>query len=147
MVAIKKVIITATYLPMVWLIHYLGLNAESVAILSTLLVVDTITGFWKEKAIGGVPTSTRLANGIISKMVLLIVPFLVALAAKGVGVDISTFVVVVIDILIISELYSTIANIYTIRSKKQVEEFDALSFILKRIRSILDRMLGDEPKH
>ena len=141
---IKMFIVTILYIPMVTLLNYLDLDHEAIFILSALLVVDTVTGVMKVVAMKDKPTSTRLANGIISKGLLFLVPLIVALMAKGLDLDLVIFVKSVVSLLIISESYSVLGNIYTVIYKKKVEEFDVMSIILKKIRALLNKILGDE---
>lgn len=142
-VVLKKIFINILYVPMSMFIVWSGVNAEAVAALTFLLLVDMFTGVWKTVRIGAKPRSSRFANGILSKMVLLLIPISLAVAAKGVGVDIASLVSAVIGALILSELYSIIANIATIQTGKEQEEFDVLSLILRQIRKTINKILGD----
>lgn len=138
-----KFIMNFLYLPFVSTLLYLGLNKEAIAGLAILLVIDMITGVAKEYRLGRKPQSRRFTNGIISKMVLLLIPFILAISAKAINIDIVSIVWVVINALVLSEAYSSIANIYTISTGKEVEEFDAMSLILRFIRERITNMLGD----
>jgi len=131
------------YAPFVALLLYLGLDAEAVVGLTVLLGLDMITGVWKTIALGKKPQSWRFANGLLSKLVLIIVPFSLALAAKAVHVDLTVFIWATIDALILSELYSILGNIYSIRTKQEAEEFDVMSLILKKIRQFINKVLDD----
>jgi hypothetical protein len=142
-VAIKAYLMNIAYIPFVWVMQYLNLNGEVIALFAVMLGMDLVTGLGKTVAIGNKPESWRLANGIISKGVLLLIPLALAVAAKAVHMDITPLLYMVIDALILSELYSVIGNIYTIRTKKQIPEYDVLSKILKAIRNAIDKMLGD----
>ena len=132
------------YAPFVAMFIYLDLDKEAVVGLTILLLVDMVTGVWKTIALGQKPKSWRFANGLISKLVLLIVPFALAISAKAVHIDITIFIYATIDALILSELYSILANIYTIQTKKITEEFDVMSLILKRTRYFINTILKDE---
>ncbi len=131
------------YAPFVATMLYWGMDEEAVIGLSILIVIDMITGVWKTIALDKKPSSTRFVNGLISKLVLLIIPFVLAVASKSVHLDLSIFLWVVINALILSEMYSILANIYTIRSKKETEEFDVMSIILRKTRKFIDKVLGD----
>jgi len=140
---IKMMYMNLLYFPFIALLQYLDLDAEVIAIFAGLLVLDIITGWFKVISLGMKPRSWRLANGIISKVVLITIPLVMALGAKAIHVDISGLFYIVIDALILSEVYSILGNIYTINTKKHVEEFDVLSKILKLIRNTLNKMLKD----
>ena len=145
MVTAKLFLLNFLYIPFVALMHYLNLDAEVMTIFASLLVIDIITGWFKTIAIGEKPKSWRLANGIISKLVLILVPLVMAAVAKGVhDIDVKVLFYVVVDALILSEAYSIIGNIYTINTGSKVEEFDVLSKILKLIRNGLNRLLQDK---
>lgn len=132
------------YAPFLAIANYTGLDAIAIECLTILVLIDIVTGISKTICIGKKPTSTRLANGIFSKLILLLIPVCVAIAVKGLGLDFSSLIDTTLIVLILSELYSIIANIYTIRTKKQVEEFDAISIILRVIRTKVNRFLGDK---
>jgi len=140
---LKMMYMNLLYLPFIALMQYLKLDTEVLAIFSGLLIIDIITGWFKVISLGMKPRSWRLANGIISKVVLITIPLVMALGAKAVHVDITWLFYVVVDALILSEVYSILGNIYTINTKKHVEEFDVLSKILKLIRNTLNKILKD----
>lgn len=142
-VTLKMVWLNLIYVPWITLLQYLSLNTEVIAIFAGLLGLDIITGWLKVLSLGIKPRSWRLANGIISKVVLITIPIVMALGAKAIHVDISGLFYIVIDALILSEVYSILGNIYTINTKKHAEEFDVLSKILKLIRNTLNNLLKD----
>jgi len=142
-VMLKMMLLNVMYIPFITLMQYLEIDAEVVLIFAVLLIVDIITGWFKVLSLGNKPKSWRLANGIISKLVLLFIPIVVALGAKAIHVDLSWLFYVVLDALILSEVYSIIGNIYTINTKKVAEEYDVLSKILKLIRNTLNKLLKD----
>ncbi len=142
--ALKIFGLNALYLPFVSVVHYLGLETEALALFCTLLVIDLITGVLKVLSLKQKPKSWRFANGLISKGVLLLIPLSIAVAAKAVHIDLGELIYLFISALILSELYSIIANIYTIHTGKEAEEFDVLSLLLKKIRTTINMMLGDK---
>ena len=60
---------------------------------------------------------------------------MLAVAAKGIQLDISPLVYASIGVLILGEVYSIIGNIATITTGEEMPEFDALSLVLKKIRA------------
>lgn len=119
---------------------YLGIKHEMMGILATLLIIDTVTGILKSARINGVKsiTSTSLTAGIISKMLLFLVPVIVALALKSFNVADSTVVLQAsIGVLCMSEAYSSISNIQSYRTGEAVDEVDALAIILKWMKKLL----------
>lgn len=123
-------------------ITYLHLNAEQLTILSILIAIDIVTGVIKAYIVSKNVTSHRFLLGFLSKVVLLGIPFILALGAKGVGFDVEGFVALCVSVLVVGEVYSSIGNIYTITTKKEVTEIDAVSAILGMIRELLERLIN-----
>lgn len=126
------------------LLTYLGLDAEAIVVLTVLLGVDYATGLIKAKSIHESITSNKMKYGIASKMILLVIPISIALGAKGVDVEMGMLVIVCVNILIFSELYSILGNIACITSGKVLPEIDAPSMIAKQIRNFLIKQAGDD---
>ncbi len=116
---------------------YLGLNAEGFLLFALLILIDYITGVAKAKVLGHSITSNRMKYGIISKLSLLFIPLVLAIGAKAVSADFATILFVGINILVISEVYSIIGNIYSIRTKEELPEYDVIAVIGHRIRKVL----------
>ena len=123
---------------------YLDLEKEPMFFFAVLLVIDYITGLYKAKILGHSITSNKMKYGCISKLLLLLIPIVLAIGAKSVGADMDKALLVGINILIISEIYSIIGNIYSARTKEEFPEWDAVAMIGKMIRNILLRLLGDK---
>lgn len=122
------------------LMTYLGINAEAFMLFAVLLAIDYMTGVAKANIIGEAITSTKMKYGVISKLSILIIPLVLAVVAKIVGADFAFVLLVGINILAISEAYSIIGNIYTIKTKKSLPEYDAISAIGRRLRKILEKL-------
>jgi phage-related holin len=119
------------------LVTYLGLNSESFSLLAVLLLLDYTTGILKARAIGESITSNRMKYGIVSKLSLLLIPIVLAIGAKATGADFKFVLLVGINMLVISEVYSIISNIYAIRTHQELPEYDVISILGKKIRTIL----------
>lgn len=126
------------------MLAYLELDKEPMFFFAVLLVVDYITGLYKARILGHSITSNKMKYGCISKLLLLLIPIVLAIGAKSVGADMDKALTVGINILIISEIYSIIGNIYSARTKEEFPEWDAVAMIGKMIRNILLRLLGDK---
>jgi hypothetical protein len=111
-------------------------TAWSIAILTILMLVDFITGIAASSKINGwcSITSKRMTAGALSKLIILLIPFIIAITGKGIGVDFMTYVQGSLIILILSEAYSNLGNIQSFRTGEKVTEVDAISLILKLIR-------------
>ena len=121
-----------------WALMYTGLPAEPAAILAVLMCVDFSAGICRAHALGEPVTSHRMKVGAVTKCVVMTVPLVMALTAKGLGADFNWLVSWTVSVFILSETYSIIANIYTARTGVILPEFDAVSAILKKVRSLID---------
>ena len=121
-------------------LSYLSINSEVFFLFSLLLLIDYITGVLKARCLEQAITSNKMKYGIISKMSLIFVPIVLAIGAKALDTDFSEVLLVGINILVISEVYSVIGNIYSMRTKLELPEYDAIAIIGKKIRNFLIRM-------
>jgi len=83
-----------------------------------------------------------MANGIIAKLVLILIPVTLAALAHGLDLDITPLVKSALTVLLLSESYSILGNIYSIKTKEDAPEFDAVNFILKKINQLLEAVVG-----
>lgn len=134
------------FLAFAWVMTYTGLPSEAVVILAVLICIDFASGIGKSLAIGRPITSKRMRVGLISKLGLLIVPLVVALAAKGLTQDLAWVVDYVVNLMILSETYSVIANIYAMKKGKEAPEWDVMSILLKQIKNMVNRVEGGNDK-
>lgn len=118
---------------------YIGIDKEAFSIFTALVVVDFFTGIMKAWYVGEKISSNKAKYGVFSKISLLIIPITIAASAKAIGEDASTFFVWVFNLLIISEAYSILGNVYSIRNKKELPEWDVISLIGKRIRDFFTK--------
>lgn len=140
----QSVLLNTALVPMATFIAWLGLDGEKIAILAALMAIDLLAGMAKAVKMGDDVTSRRLTAGVLAKVVVLTVPFVIALAARGVELDIHWLVAWALSALIVSEAYSIVGNIHTIKTGVQVREIDALSHIVKTVRRILENLLRVE---
>ena len=117
-----------------WVLTYTGINAEVFGIFSALVVTDFVTGILKARTLGQSITSNKAKYGVASKFSLVLLPIVMAAGAKAIGQDAGTLFVWGMNLLIISEVYSIIGNIYTVRSGTELPEWDVISLLGKRIR-------------
>lgn len=124
----------------------LGLSFDSYFILVAFMTVDIILGITRTAVIYGGRhiKSYRFTIGIISKLTMLIVPLLVVWAGKGVGVNLVFLAQWTLGALVLAEAYSILGNIHAIHIRKDVPEFDVVSWILKKIQTSLIRILQTE---
>lgn len=127
------------YIPAV----FLGLSTESYGILAMLMIADTITGIIRAGVIHGWRSvnSHNFSFGILSKMCLILTPMIVALAGRGSGLDLTLVATGALSMLVLSEAYSVLGNVQSIRNRKDVLEFDAMNFVLTKLREGLEKLL------
>lgn len=114
---------------------YLNIDIEIYTIVFTMMLIDSFTGVVKVLRINYKKfKSTRLIWGLVSKMGLLIIPIILALAAKGIGQDMTLGVELVMKILIVSEFLSIISNLYMIKTKIVVKDIDIFTMLFKSLR-------------
>ena len=121
-----------------WALVYTGLPAEPAAILAVLMCIDFVSGISRAHALGEPVTSHRMKVGAVSKCGVLTIPLVMALTAKGLGADFNWLVSWTVSVFILSETYSIIANIYAAKTGVIMPEFDAVSAVLKKVRSLID---------
>jgi len=122
---------------------FVSIGPESYSVLALMMVLDTITGVLRVGVIHGWKhiTSHEATMGIIKKGTAISVPLLIAIAGHGVGLELVEVAKWTLRVLILSELYSIISNMQSIRLGRDVAEFDAVSFILSKIRDYLEKTI------
>ena len=144
---------TTTAIKIVWnffivlfsgVLSYLEISQEPFTLFAILLIIDYLTGIMKAKVLCIAITSNKMKYGVISKLSLLLIPITIAIGAKAVGADSHHILLAGMYILIFSEVYSIIGNIYSIRTKEELPEYDAVSVIGKKIRTFLILKSGDK---
>lgn len=122
---------------MLWM-HYI-----SFIFLTVVMLFDTLT--WTAKSIRLWEfRSNRLTRWIISKILILVLVLLFAVASHNIYPTIKrddSFVWLIIWMLSIAEIISSTQNIIMVRSWEHIEEWDAVSFVLSNINSVLRNRL------
>jgi hypothetical protein len=122
---------------------FLEIDQNVVQLLAILMAVDTILGIAKTIVLGEKFSFKKLIWGMITKVSVLIVPMVLALTAKALSFDFTWFVNVVLDILVVSEAFSAITNVISIKEKRELENTDFITQLLKRIRSGLKGLIDN----
>lgn len=138
---IKFIMSTVTWWWMAYL-SYLWLKNEVLLILTALVVIDIITGIRASLSIDkkGVKSSVAI-GGIMKKIGVIWVPFVLAMSMKWLGYDGAFFIDTVLGFIIVAEAYSALSNYYSIRKGERVPEIDAIGMLLKRIQKQMENML------
>lgn len=137
----------STYLATIlFTIDYLGLTPISVGVLATLIIADIVTGIIRSGVINGWRSikSSVAERGVLAKLFLVLVPATLALAGKGVGMSLEILAQSTINVMILAEAYSIIGNIYSLKTGQEKKEFDAINFILEKIKDVLKKIIIDD---
>lgn len=124
-----------------WVFSYLEINVDFIIALVILMISDTVVGIAKAIAFKKKVTFRKLFSGIMTKVSVLLLPFLLALVAKNVAprYDFTSLVDTVLDIMLVSEFISILSSTISIKTKKEVKNFDLITRLLKALRSYLVR--------
>lgn len=117
-----------------WVLTYANISVEIFSIFVSLIFIDFGTGLMKSWALKIAITSVKMRYGVASKFSLILLPVVIGLGAKAIGQDAKSLFVWGMNLLILSEVYSIIGNIYTIRTKKYLPEWDVIALLGAKIR-------------
>lgn len=119
--------------------QYLGLIPASIVILLMFIATDIITGIMKSVSLYGAESikSSVFERGILAKALIILIPANVALAGKGIGIDLAFLAQGTITALILSEFYSILGNFYAIRTGIDRVEFDAVAYVVSQLKRFL----------
>jgi len=121
---------------------FLEIDTNIVTILAILMAIDTFLGVIKAIRLKFQLTFKRLIWGMITKVSVLIVPMILALVAKGLNFDFTWFVSAVLNILILSEAFSTLSNIISIKEGRLIENTDFITKLLHTVRQTLANIIN-----
>lgn len=125
---------------------YLGINHESILVLAAVILLDIITGVLRAATVEGwrAITSSKFSAGVLAKLLLILIPITLALAGRGVGLDLALLAQGAISVLILSQVYSIIGNIHAIQTKGDKSEFDAVAVIMRWLRDLLEKSISND---
>lgn len=130
--------------------NFLVVDSQTFEILFYLMVIDTFFGAVKSIYLKLGFTFKKLLWGLLTKIGILIIPVTLALLAKGLSFDFRWFVVLVMHILLISETFSIITNVLSVKQKKEIKNVDFVSILLRAIRTglmnIIQRLISQIEK-
>ena len=119
-----------------------GVKQEVLTGLVALMALDTATGVLKYMRINAKAVKSKtFSEGIVKKLIALFIPLTVGLITKILGFPSDVLLTSVFSILCLSEAYSVIGNLYAAYTKELVEEFDAISALLKFTKDKLFKLL------
>jgi phage-related holin len=123
---------------------FLNIDADVVQILIWLMFIDTLSGILKAFVLDKAFSFKILLFGICSKLLILLIPMVVALVGKGIAktYDFTGVLNCILKILVVSEGLSIITNFYVIKTKKEVKNFDAITLLLSAIRKMFYKIIN-----
>ena len=113
---------------------YLSLDVETTFLLIILMFIDSFLGAVKSFRLGRKIKRSIFWWGISTKLIFILIPVVLSIAGKPINYDFSIIVNVVMIVLVISEVYSILGNIYAIKNVVEIEKFDAVSLMIKKLR-------------
>lgn len=113
---------------------WLNIDMTVFVVLVSFMLLDSFTGGIKAVRLGEAFKFKKLFIGLSVKFLFLIIPLSVAMLGKGLGSDMAFGVEVIMRLLIVSEFYSFIGNVYTIKTKEEVDDIDIISMLLVALR-------------
>jgi toxin secretion/phage lysis holin len=130
------------------IMDYIGIKTDVLGIYAFLLTFDFITGVIKAWRVNQIRLKSSLAiSGLVSKLIMIMVPIVLGLLIRVLGREGTGLIDAIIGILCLAETYSILGNIYSIRTRKLQEEWDAVSTIIysikRRIRKAIQAGLED----
>lgn len=126
--------------------EYLQLAPASVGILGVLLILDFITGVTRSAYVDGLRSirSSIALRGALAKLLVILVPFVLALAGKAAGMQLAPVAQASITVFALSTAYSVLGNIHSAITGKPKLEFDAVDYFLQQIKGLLKNFIHDE---
>jgi len=114
---------------------YLKIDVDLMVILGWLMIIDTCVGPVKVLRIDPREFSFKqTVIGFLTKLAILMLPLTLALVMKGLGLQFNLLTVFAIKLLIVSEGISIVSNMISIKTKKEVKDFDLITRFLKWVR-------------
>ncbi len=126
----------------------LGLNYDAFFILACLMCVDTVLGVIRSAILHGGASirSTILGHGVISKALIFFIPIMLVYTGRGSNMNLVPVALGIVTMLVLSETYSILGHVQSIRQGEDVKEFDAISMLLTGVRKTIEKLLASSNK-
>ena len=133
---------TFWYVAVTSVLVYLNIPQETLWILGSLMIIDTLTGVAKQYKVESIGiTSKRMTTGIVTKFVTFLCLLSGWLVINHFDLDPKYYIQTVMSILIMAEFYSIIQNVYAVRTGIILPEYDAISIALKRLTGVIQEFI------
>ena len=122
---------------------FLNIDTDVVQVLCWLMFIDTFSGIIKSFVLRKSFDFKVLFFGICSKLLILLIPMVIALVGKGISktYDFTSILDAVLKILVVSEGLSIITNFYVVKTGKEVKNFDIVTLLLSSIRKWMYKII------
>ena len=121
-----------------------GIEARVLAILLAFMCLDVLLGWIKASVVKKLenPTSQKAKKGLLGKLIMFVIPVVCGLIwsifdKEGALRIVNTMIVA----LAVAEGYSVIANASIIYTGESLSEFDAVSFVFKKVGLLIKNLL------
>lgn len=140
---IMKFIKTCMYPWVSFIFIYAQRTKEAFMILAIFLIIDFFLWIGKSYILswGNSIKSKKMKSWLLAKMLILLIPMLFGVTGRAIWMDLSWLVNLAWWWLIVAELYSIIRNIYAIINWEEITEFDAITFVLRKLLNIVKNIL------
>jgi len=137
-----KILYTLIVSTFAWITAYLNIDGEMFTLYFLLLFVDLLTGTMAAFITKEIMTRTRFLAGLFSKLLMFVIPIVVAIIAKMQGSDLLWFIKWTLIVLAVSEGISIFNNVLKSKGKEPLPEFDAIALISVKLRATLERLFN-----
>lgn len=121
---------------------FLNIDTDVVKILMILMAIDTLAGMCKAGVLKVKISLSVLFWGLMTKLLVLLIPMTLALVGKALKMgDFTPMVAVVLRIVVVAEALSIFTNFYSIRIRKPVENLDIITLLLSSIRKWMLKLI------
>jgi len=137
-----KVAYNFAILSFAWTCAYLNIDKEAIALYTTLLIIDLLTGTMASFIAKETVTRAKFIAGFMSKLLMFVVPIVIAIVAKVHGGELNWFIKWTVIVLSVSEAISIFNNLLKSKGQKPLPEMDAISLIAKKLRELLEKLFN-----
>ena len=124
---------------------YTWVTQDVFVILAILIMVDYLLGITRAVKTKKKVTSKKMRVWLIWKLSLLLIPLTLWLSLSGAWIDATRLVTASWWALLLSECFSIIQHIHIISTGNEIEEYDATSYVIKKLlkglKNILEKFL------
>lgn len=142
-IALKNVSYVVAFLAT---LEFLNLDSTAVVMLAILLLIDFATGVIRAGVVDGKQTirSSEAIRGAASKAIVFVIPFVLAIAGKGAGMDLSSLAASSLTVFIFSTTYSILGNVHSITNGTPKVEFDAIDYMYRMVGKALRKAIPED---